>query len=97
MRPITPAHASIASLSVVLPDDAWPTMAKFRRSRAEDVAINSNPSCSKHASDLPRAQAEILVSLFSRIVRAGKKSFPGLARRGLGRARRGALLARKAA
>src|SRR5262245_12819406 len=48
MRPMTPAHASIASLSVVLPDDAWPTMAKFRRSPAEEVVITQIRSCSKH-------------------------------------------------
>src|SRR5262249_60159726 len=59
MRPITPAHASIASLSVVLPDDAWPTMAKFRRSSAEGVGISQIRSSSKQASNLPRAQAEI--------------------------------------
>jgi hypothetical protein len=35
IRPMTPAHASIASLSVVLPDDAWPTVAKLRTSPAE--------------------------------------------------------------
>jgi hypothetical protein len=46
MRPMTPAHASIASLSIVLPDDAWPTMAKFRRSPAEGVAIIQICSCS---------------------------------------------------
>ena|SRR5438067_13606740 len=32
MRLITPAQASIASLSIVFPDDAWPTTAKFRMS-----------------------------------------------------------------
>src|SRR3982074_2717257 len=30
MRLITPAHASIASLSMVFPEDAWPTIAKLR-------------------------------------------------------------------
>jgi hypothetical protein len=59
MRPMTPAQASIASLSVVLPDDAWPTMAKFRRSPAEGVAITQICSCSKHASNSPRTQAQI--------------------------------------
>src|SRR6187551_3780907 len=60
MRPMAPAHASIASLSVVLPDDACPTMAKFRRSPAEGVAITQICSCSKHASNSPPAQAENL-------------------------------------
>jgi hypothetical protein len=32
MRVITPAQASIASLRIVLPDEAWPTMAKLRMS-----------------------------------------------------------------
>jgi hypothetical protein len=59
MRPMTPAHASIASLSVVFPDDAWPTVAKLRRSPAEGAAINQTRSCSKDASNSPRAQAKI--------------------------------------
>ena len=60
MRPITPAHASIASLSIVLPDDAWPTITIFRRSPAEGVAITQICSYSKHAFNSPRAQAENL-------------------------------------
>src|SRR5436190_1202641 len=32
MRLITPAQASMASLSIVLPAEAWPTMAKLRMS-----------------------------------------------------------------
>src|SRR6266508_6354420 len=59
IRPMTPAHASIASLSVVFPDDAWPTVAKLRRSPADGVAINQTRSCSKHASNSPRTQAQI--------------------------------------
>jgi hypothetical protein len=34
-------------------------MAKFRMSAAEGVAITQIPSCSKHALNSPRAQAEI--------------------------------------
>src|SRR5580765_1786771 len=76
MRPMTPAHASIASLSIVLPDDAWPTMAKFRRSPAEGVAITQNCSCSKHASNSPQAQAEMSGSLSER---CGQRSRPSRA------------------
>src|SRR5262249_22697440 len=59
MRPMTPAHASIASLSVVFPDDAWPTIAKFRSSPAEGVTITEIGFCFKHASDWPRVQAQV--------------------------------------
>src|SRR4029077_1055824 len=38
-------------------------MAKFRRSPAEGVAINQTRSCSKHASNSARAQAQISGSL----------------------------------
>jgi hypothetical protein len=39
MRPMTPLQASIASLSMVLPQEAWPTMAKLRISLAESVCM----------------------------------------------------------
>jgi len=35
MRPMAPLHASMASASMVLPAEAWPTMAKFRMSWEE--------------------------------------------------------------
>jgi hypothetical protein len=66
MRPMTPAQASTASLSVVLPDDAWPTKAKFRRSPAEGVAITQIRFYPKDASSWLRAQAEISGSLRGR-------------------------------
>src|SRR5262245_19394587 len=74
MRPIALAHASIASLSVVFRDDAWPTMAQFRRSSAERVAITQIRFCSKHASNSPRAQAENLGSSRGRCGRTSHRS-----------------------
>jgi hypothetical protein len=81
IRPMTPAPASIASLSVVFPDDAWPTMAKLRRSPAEGVTINQARADSKHASNSPWTQAEIWLSeIISRRAFASKLNCnPGIA------------------
>ena len=39
MRPMTPLQASMASLNMVLPQEAWPTMAKLRMSGGEYFCI----------------------------------------------------------
>src|SRR5208282_5689520 len=50
MRPMTPAQASMASPNIVLPLEAWPTMAKFRISSGANFCIgrdycHSPPVC----------------------------------------------------
>ena len=52
-------------------------MAKFRRSPAEGVAITQIRSCSKHASNSPRTQAEISGSLRGRCGRTSRPSRAG--------------------
>ena len=44
MRLIVPLHASIASLRIVFPDDACPTMAKLRMSAERWPAMTSRMS-----------------------------------------------------
>ncbi len=59
MRLILPLHASMASHSMVFPDEAWPTTAKLRMSAGDVVAITSSPSCNENARKSSRAQAEM--------------------------------------
>src|SRR6185503_1615491 len=60
MRLILPLHASMASHSMVFPDEAWPTTAKLRMSAGDVVAISWNPSWNENARNSSRAQAESL-------------------------------------
>src|SRR6185503_156579 len=59
MRLILPLHASMASHSMVFPDEAWPTTAKLRMSAGDVVAITWNPSWNENARKSSRAQAEM--------------------------------------
>src|SRR5208283_2761150 len=42
MRPMAPLQASMASLNMVFPHEAWPTMAKLRKSFAESVCMGGS-------------------------------------------------------